>query len=449
MINDKKYELLADGESKMASVMGILPNDKGADLSPSQIEYSLRNNKDFSLKSFRLSDECESENITHSMAIELSYRDETYFADVLVVPTQQLNIKDFGFANNIDQESLKSAKVQTEYIEVSMNFGNDNLESFHLQLKVLHAIVPEASVVIDFMSFRLLSAKWLKMTAESKIPPSPDYLYTSHGVYDKIGDKTYYWLHTHGLQRCGSVELEMLNITQGVEEMNTLLNMTVKKFISDPALERERFTIGYDGMGINLCWLRWEEALKEMPSNILGSMNDRKGEDNIHANASGVIFAVEDGNMVSPEIYAKTLADNPIYYISNEETFRMSALAMERFGLFKSAFEKENPWKNNNKSLIKKLFKSDKPDESEWAFLVKLGIPIDGDDENKEHLWFEVSSIDDLDNMEVKLLNSPYWIPELKEGKKYNYPSSLLTDWVIYGPDSTYTTDTIYQLDLS
>ena len=186
-----------------------------------------------------------------------------------------------------------------------------------------------------------------------------------------------------------------------------------------------------------------------MPSNILGSMNDRKGEDNIHANASGVIFAVEDGNMVSPEIYAKTLADNPIYYISNEETFRMSALAMERFGLFKSAFEKENPWKNNNKSLIKKLFKSDKPDESEWAFLVKLGIPIDGDDENKEHLWFEVSSIDDQDNMEVKLLNSPYWIPELKEGKKYNYPSSLLTDWVIYGPDSTYTTDTIYQLDLS
>lgn len=451
MANDKKYELLADGEDKVVSIMGILPSDKNTDISSSKIEHSLKNNRDFSLISFSPAEDFDKdivESVYSSHTIKLSYKGKNYTANIRIVSTKHLNVDDYGFANHIDQESLKTAKEQSKYVEVSMYFGDDNLVSFHLQMKIMNAVVADASVVIDFMSYRLLSAKWLKMSTNSQIPPSPDYLYTLHCVYDQVGDKKYYWFHTHGLQRCGSVELEMLNITQGIEEMNTLMNMAVKKFLTDPACEKQKFTIAFDGMDINLCWLRWEEAILDMPTNIPGSLNDRKEEDNIHNGAGGVLYAVEDGNMISPEIYTKTLSDNPVFFISNEETDRMSALAKERFVLFKKAFEKENPWKNKNKSLLKKLFGSSKQDELEWAFLVKLGLPVDGNTDEKEHLWFEVMDINDSGDMEVKLLNKPYWISSLKEGKKYYYPSNVLTDWLIYSPDNTYTSDSVYQLDI-
>ena len=451
MTNKEKYELLAEGDSGLASIMAILPYSKEQDLSPDYIKQALKNNKDFKFISFSKSDDEDYSYISSHIA-ELEYLGVPYSVDIHVANTEYLNVEDYSFANHIDNRSLEAAKEQTQYVETSLFFNEDNLASFHLQMKVMNAIIPNASVVIDFMSYRLFSAQWLSMSAKSQVPPSPDYLYTMHCVYDQEtsnGEKKY-WFHTHGLHRCGAVELEMLNITQSIEQMHTLLNMTVKKFLTDPAKEKEKFVIGYDGMGINLCWLRWEEALNDFPAKILGGIDDRSEEDNIHAAPSGVIFAVEDKNMISPEIYGPTLADNPIYYISTDETNRMSALAKERFGMFKEVFEKENPWRDKKKSLIKNIFGSKKQDESQWAFLVKLGLEVDNNEtgNEKEHLWFEALSIDG-DEIEAKLLNQPYWIASLKEGEIYKYKTDVLTDWIIYGPETTYTTDSIYQLGFS
>jgi hypothetical protein len=46
-----------------------------------------------------------------------------------------------------------------------------------------------------------------------------------------------------------------------------------------------------------------------------------------------------------------------------------------------------------------------------------------------------------------KLLNQPYWISALNEGDINIYPLDVLTDWIIYSPDNTYTPDTIYMLE--
>lgn len=266
MTNIEKYELLSQGDGGLASVMGIVPYDKNQDFSASRIEQSLRYNSDFGLLSFSPLEE-NNEFYIAGFAAEIEYMGQQYDVDIYVSKAEGLYLQDYGFANNIDKESLKVAQGQQYYIETSMFFGEDNLASFHLQLKLMNAIVPKASVVIDFMSYRLLSAKWLSLSARSSIPPSPDYLYTLHCVYDQEedNDNKRYWFHTHGLLRCGSVELEMLNITQGIEQMHTLMNMTVKKFLTDPSREKEQFAIGYDGMGIHLCWLRWEEALNDFP----------------------------------------------------------------------------------------------------------------------------------------------------------------------------------------
>jgi len=450
MDNSEKYKLLLENEICMESNMAIIPREENFTLSTQYIKKALSSSKDFKLSSF---DEVKNEdsNTKIDCKIKIDYLGEEFEVEIYSLKASNLQLHEYGFANNIDDESLKIACEQENCLAVSMYFGNDKISSFHLQLKILHTIVPNACLAVDFMSYRLLSPYWLKMTAESAIPPSPDYLYTLHCVFDESkGEDCKYWFHTHGLQRCGSVELEMLNISaKGYEQMHVLLNMTVKKFLTHPAKEKERFTIGYDGMGINLSWLRWEEALEDFPKGILGGVTDREGDSNVHSDPGGVLFAVEDGNMISPEIYASTLAINPIYYITTQETNRMSALAKERFDLFKEEFQEKQsvPQKKN---FLKKVFKKKKEEEQDWAFLVKLGLIVDSSNANdtgdeKEHLWFEVLSIN-ANEIEGKLLNQPYWIAKLNEGDIKKYPLDLLTDWIIYAPDMTYTPDTIYQL---
>lgn len=449
MDNNEKYELLAEGETGLSSIMGIYPSSNNFKFEPTQIERNLSQSKHFKLVSFNKA-EVDSEFSIMSFNAEVEYKETIFNIELYVCDSSNINLNDYGFANSIDEDSLQKAMIQSSYLEVSMYFELEPLTSFHLQLKIMDAIVPEASLVVDFMSYRLLSAKWLSMTAKSAIPPSPDYLYTLHCVYDENGENgdRRYWFHTHGLNRCASVELEMLNFSQGAEQMNTLINMTVKKFLSHPAKEKERFTIGYDGMGINLCWLRWEEALKDLPKDILGGFADRDEVENVHAEPSGVLFAVEDGDMISPEIYASTLAENPIYYITNEETERMSALAKERFDKFRSVFKREH---KERKSFFKNLFssKKDEDEQQEWSFLVKLGLHVNNPDSGseKEHLWFDVLSIEG-DKIEGKLLNQPYWISGLNEGDINTYPLEVLTDWLIYSPDNTYTPDSIYTINI-
>lgn len=444
MTNKEKYDALAENKQALASGMAIIPS-KEINFKSDLIKQSLSNNKEFNLNSF--SSSLTSDFGESAFNAQIEFKGQIYDLILYIDLVEKLHLQDYLFGNNVDKESIDTAIKQTYFIGTSMYFGDNALESFHLQLKILNTIVPDASLCVDFMSLKLLSPRWLSMTAKSITPPSPDYLYTIHAVYNDDNSGTrHYWLHTHGLHRCGSVELEMVNITQYPEEMNTMLNMVAKRFLTEPMKEQERFMIGYDGMGIDICWLRWEKALKDFPNDVVGGFNDRK-DDDIHAEPVGVLYAVQEGNMTSPEIYGSTLSENPIYYISNEETIRMSSLAKERFKFYTELFDRYTP-KKEKKSFLSKLFGSkDKAKDSSWRFLVKLGLTVDNDKSGseKEHLWYDVLSIDN-NKITGKLLNQPYWISGLNEGDIKTYTSELLTDWLIYGPESNYTSDTIYEL---
>lgn len=186
--------------------------------------------------------------------------------------------------------------------------------------------------------------------------------------------------------------------------------------------------------------------MKDLSTTTLGGLKDRVDRDNPYNEPSGILFGVEDGNLVFPEIYASTLANNPIYYISNEETFRMSELAKERYAYFASLFTEHSPKKK--KSFFDKLFKKKEEEKEKWSFIVKLGLVVDNanNESEKEHLWFDLIEASSK-NIKGKLLNQPYWISSLNEGKIKTYPIELLTDWIIYDLEiNKYTPDSIYQL---
>lgn len=455
MENNEIYQSLNDNEGlKLPSYMGIIPNDKNFVFDKDKMKKALEANKNFKLISFEKPDEDKISEDAAEFCFEavIEYDEEEFTVLIAKQPTEDLDLHAYSFANTIAEESLEQATQSPHYLDVSTLFCDNPMISFLFQLKVLHTLVPDSGLVIDFSSLRLLSPHWLKMSAETSIPPSPNYLYIIHAVYDeKENGDTQYWMHTHGLHRCGSMELELVNIKNGAQQMHNLINTAANLFIMEHHKENESFRVGYDGLGINICWLRWEEALSEFPEDVLGGRRDREEEDgsyNVHSEPSGILFAVEESNLISPEIYASTLADNPIFFIRNDETLRMSALAKERFQMFKDTFDKYGVKEEEKKSFLGKLFGKKKEEESEWRFLVKLGLTTDDAKEatDKEHLWYEVQSVEG-ETVTGKLLNQPYWIAGLNEGDVKSYPiKEVLTDWVIYGPEAEYTPDSIYML---
>lgn len=449
MTNEELYKgLNQENPLKKSSNIGIIPRDPNSELSYGLFKSRLQSNTQFKIEAFEETTATVKEDIPElllSFDIKFNYKEngETYNAQLFLMPTDNLHLTSMDFVNAVDSESIDIALKAPRYIESSMQFIDKPIEDFLVQLKLLHTLVPSTAIGIDFSSLRVFSPYWLKMTAESTIPPAPDYLYSLHSVYKEEESGRAYWLHTHGLHRCGSIEFEML-VNNYPQEMYDLIKSAALNALDRHFKEDEPFQVGYDGMGLNLKWQRWEEALNSFKPDVLGGYNDRIEEDgteNTHAEPSGILLAVEDGEASSPEIYGPTLKNNPIFYISDSETTRMRALAKERFHFFKELFAEKGPKK---RSFLKKLIEKE---PEKWSFLVKLGLTVDNaqKESDQEHLWFEVEGIDEQNRVTGKLLNAPYWIAALKEGDVKTYPvAKVLTDWIIYSPQSQYTPDSIY-----
>lgn len=444
--NDKKYKLLSDGEKLTPSVIGVIPyqNHGLPEIREKLCSYSFNNNiLILSVDDAHLADTCNKRGYT----VTLEYERNIYTIQISIVKTDNINFQDFGLDDMIDEGEFLSAITSTEYIEIRMMFGKNPLKSFHCQLQLSYSLIPDAWMVIDCATYRVLPRKWLKLAAKSKTPPSPDYLYSLHAVYEEKEGYRNYWFKTHGLLRCGFVDLEILNIRSGEQQMYDLINNVVKRFLYNPPLENEKFTIGFDGLQINLTWIRWERALAYFSENILGGDEDRYSDEIKHPDPSGILFAIEDGNLISPEIYARALSNNPILFISEEETCRMGSLARERYPFFFDLFSKFLA--TRNPSFLKKLVNNTrlKPKE-DWFFWAKIGLIIDDakNETEKEHLWFTVIDAGEC-NIRCQLINDPYWISNIYKGDIRTFPTEMITDWLIADKDGNqYTPDSIYQL---
>ena len=56
--------------------------------------------------------------------------------------------------------------------------------AFGVEIKLLDMLVPDMAALFDSNAYRAHSGRWAKMTAGSKVAPSPDYMFTIHAVND-------------------------------------------------------------------------------------------------------------------------------------------------------------------------------------------------------------------------------------------------------------------------
>lgn len=356
--------------------------------------------------------------------IRLIYDEEEY--EVGFYPSR-FSVPEFYFTKNYyfkeeEKKMLMNTKVS---LTIFMDFHHDSKKSYHLQLKLANAMVPDMLGILDESAEKMLPASWVKMIANSKVLPGPNDLYNVQAISN---DKGEVWLHTHGLCRCGLTELEILNSDQENYNDHYHLISTFASYLID---KKEEFDgSAYIGLLVNkqpvvATYVSWTKGLKEYKKLNLGNENDRKDG---HNSKTSIIFLYKNEKDEKHNVFTKVSefnhlwGENPIFFISNEETSRMKELAIERFDYVKEEF------KNKDNHII-----------------IKIGLPVDHDD-NLEHLWFELLDFEE-EKLKVKLLNEPYDIAEVHEGDEKWFTVSDITDWIIYTPSFSVEPGSAYLLE--
>lgn len=299
---------------------------------------------------------------------------------------------------------------------VALVFGDAPLDDFHFQLRALLALAPSAVAAFDVSAYRLHHAQWLKESAQSAAPPSPTSLFVMHFVSDagKPG-----WIHTHGLDRCGRLELELFDITPDASRLLSELVNSTAAFFLEQGLPSPGQPVEV-GRELALLWLPWEEALERKRPKHGGGKADR---DEVHGNPTAVLFApgkklfgLFGSGLDSVAKHLPVLEGSPILYVSNSHTRRMEVLSRERLPTLKSLFGKLGA-------------------NEHFKFLVKLGYPTadPGQYGSREHIWFEVHSFG-AEHVDATCINQPHSVPALREGLRGLHELSLISDWTIFCP---------------
>lgn len=423
MFGFKKQRVLRPGViGKTTSYMMAVPRDVESIKNPMEIIERLKNSRLFETDRAELGE--------NGIEAVIRYKEETRRVEILaetyeIGPLYTVN-------HHLSEEDYKILTQSDTGVTVAMTFGEDVLTSYHLQLKILDTIVPDMAGAIDFCTERVLSGVWVRLAAQTTIQPSPDYLYAVQAVSGEDGEV---WLHTHGLNRCGAIEVEILNSdTENYQNHSSILQTLAKRIISDHTFieEEDAFWVGRTSNGgyIVATWISYKEALKDCKRDMLGGLDDRQ---EAHNKNTGVVYVYLDEEDFKKKKYRhisvlnEAIADNMLVMYSDEETQRMRALAKERLHYFTEAIKRE-----------------------EIEGLMKIGLAVDeeyrDDNNSREHIWFHIKEVNGMEAQAV-LTQEPYYIKNLHEDTEMEIDLNDLTDWILYTPDGAITPDSVYLLE--
>lgn len=357
--------------------------------------------------------------------LKIEYEDEDYevgyFLGDICVPEYYLNKL---FFTEKEREELLNAK---RAVTIFMKFRKNVKKSYHLQLKLAVNMVPNLIGILDESAEKLIPRESVLMQAKSKILPSSKSLFTIQAVVsiDEV------WYHTHGLCRCGLTELEILKSNADHQKSQYNLLSTFAMFLIDKEGKYDPTQKGaylgrlINGTPIVATYKPWTEGIQYYKNLKLGGKKDRKQG---HNSNTSVIFLYtseeneKNGIVDKISVYDNLWEDNPIFFISDEETQRMKETAIEKFNYLKKGYE-----------------------HKDYHCLVKIGLPLE-EKGQFEHIWFELLEIKG-NKFKAKLTQEPYYFDDIHEGYINWYTVNDITDWVIYTPEYSIIPDTAFLLD--
>ncbi len=412
----KKYIEQPQYYWEKSSYIIAITDDEEKDLLKEALNI-LQNSKEFKIIEDHI------DTIKQTITMKLKYQKEVYEIGFFV---GNINVPPY-YLNNIPVSPEEKERIQNSHkgLTIFMSFNKDFKKSFFIELKLATLLVPNLMAIIDESAERLFPRQWVKMTTTSKELPSAKDLFSIQAI---IGKNNQVWLHTHGLARCGLTELEILDSPKEMSQHHFNILNTYAMYLIDkkePTNEKASY-IGLlsNNHPIVVTSVPWTEALCQFKNLKTGGKLDRK---NGHNSRTSIIFLYkneedEQNDIVSKvSIYDDLWMDNPLFFISDEETKRMKNVAIERFDYVKKAFKNKN------------------------SILLKIGLPMK-EKGQFEHIWFEILELKD-DKFKARLTQEPYYFPDIHVGYENWYQIEDITDWIIYTEKYTITPDNAYILD--
>ena len=422
-----KINSLKENYEKENSYMLAIPKDEEEIKNIDVIKERIANSKYFTLKNMYLSENKIPTN-------EIEYNGNTY--KFMIYPEPYKLPEMFRVQHIFRDVDIEEIEKNSMGLIVEMEFSDNILESFHLQLKIINTIFPEVLGVIDYSAEKILSGVWVDLAAKCSTPPAPRYIFTAQAVYSSDDDV---WLHTHGLNRCGLMELEVTGSTKETYENHYhVLESVASRLIDEPDSFDDGGAIFAARLSNNeplvVTWVPWQDAVNMVKDGKLGGPDDRTDEEG-HNGYTGTIVVyqspedMDNGNYSPLSVYDELLKDNPMFMLTNEETARMKALALERVDYMKRAF--------NNSNVL--------------GVLVKVGLTVDDEYKNennsKEHIWFDLKSVDEK-TFTAELTQEPYMVKAMHTGDMATYPYEDITDWLIFTEEGRISSDEVYLMDM-
>lgn len=412
---------------KEPSCMMVVPINVENIIMPEFIYYNLRKSEDFQTLDiyFDVKKKCP--------GVKVRYNGENY--DIKFSIENFRVPKNYNLSHSLSEKNIKAFRSMNVGITTRMEFSDNTMDSFFLQLKVLNCMVPDNAGIIDFSAEKIYSPVWVSMACRSSVPPALKYMFSLQAVGDDDNDDV--WIHTHGLKRCGFVELEILGCSKdNYINCCSILNEMASSVISKNHLSDEYEPIFVaklaNGEELVNTWVNYKKGLKYYDKNVLGSMEQRKKN---HNKDCGIIFNYpnpedyENKNLVKLTDLDESYFINPLVMITNEETKRMSVLAQERYSYLKDFFSK-----------------SDKV-----SAIAKVRLKVDEDKKEEagseyEHIWFDIIEVKE-DKLRCCLSQEPFYISNLHTGDIMEVSKGDLSDWEMFYDDKRISPDSCYLIE--
>ena len=328
------------------------------------------------------------------------------------------------YPTQAEGEKLQNAKTS---ITFCMAFGQNPKKSFHLQLKLIYAIVPNLIGLIDESAEKLLPRNWVKIAVNSFSTPSAESLYTIQAVSEENGEV---WLHTHGLARCGIPELDILQTSRENYNVHYNLLSAYASYLLDNSgmdLSFQPMHLGYfsNNEPLVVTSVSWTIALNEYENLALGNAEDRRDEHNSKRN---VIFLYKNPDDAESHVltkiseYSNRWSENPLFFISDDETNIRTNIARERFHYLEKLAKDENN-----------------------EILIKIALPVP-DSAQREHIYFRLVSFE-KEGFRAVLLQSPYSNINMQPGDESYFTIEDVSDWLVYTDRGTIYPSHVYLLE--
>lgn len=340
----------------------------------------------------------------------------------------------YQVCHRLTDDELAAAEAATGGLMVACTFPGTPLDGLHLQLKVVVALFPDLVAVVDCSAQKVCSPRWATLAAAAQTPPGPDYLF---GLQAVAGEEGPAWVHTHGLNRCALVELEVPGCPRDkLSVYGQILESAARVAVDRQTLPDERAPMLLARLAgdasLVVCWVDWETGLQGMPEAWPGSRDDRTEE---HNRDTGLLFFYPDPQSLEADRPVPLVQlnpdsfQNPAYLLTNGETQRMAALARERLSWLGHGLRTPGA-----------------------QALVKLGLPVDSEQvqasgDGREHVWCQLKEITETGFTAV-LTQAPYFISGLAAGAEVIAQAEQLTDWLLIQDESGIRPDDVYLLDL-